>query len=261
MRLYLLIFFLLSKSYLFASWDLCGLDSQKVWDINIDGSKMYYNNYTGIYLSNDYGNEWDTISKFEENDTIIPFITSFETQDNFIVAGIDGFWGAVTIISSKDHGKSWRQFNTDLEFGFANSVEINNNEIIFGSNQGIFTSIDSGDSWQYWESTKFYCIICIEVSNDSIFLGTDQGIYLLNKQDSSAQLFESGFKYLDIYCMKKIENIFLVGTNAGFFFSRDNGQSWEKSLSMGGAPSDALCIDIVDDKVIVGTMKENCGDR
>ncbi|MDJ0659887.1 MAG: putative baseplate assembly protein [Crocosphaera sp.] len=142
----------------------------------------------------------------------------------------------------------WKPSNIGLTNSQVTSLVINSKEIekelLAGTTQGIFRSLDNGKTWEPIDSWK-------EIENklenkeiqgllidkdDTIFVGTAEGLFKSENQGNNWQHIkeETGLIYNNILTLTEIKNendknknILLVGTiEGGLFQSKDKGEKW-----------------------------------
>jgi len=128
---------------------------------------------------------------------------------------------------SRDNGESWQQVLSNV---IVNSLCLANTGEIFASagSDGVFCTSDSGKYWNHLsnglDNIYVYCVTC--TFNNDIFAGTRSGIFKLI--DSTWVHSNSGFDQYRAYTLASdsFGTLYAGTTNAGVFFSNDNGKTW-----------------------------------
>ncbi|MDJ0579761.1 putative baseplate assembly protein [Crocosphaera sp.] len=155
---------------------------------------------------------------------------------------------------------SWEPSNVGLTNSQVTSLVINSQEskkeLLVGTTQGIFHSLDDGNRWEPIDSWKKIEnklenkeIQALLVNNNNIiFVGTAEGLFKSEDQGNSWQQIkeETGLIYNNILVLNETknekENILLVGTlEGGLFQFKDKEQTW---TSLGLYDTDVTAIAI-----------------
>ncbi len=118
----------------------------------------------GVYYSDVVKNHFKSIGL--TNETILGI--DLNSQEWIYVSTENG-----KIYVSKDHGSSWQQLNS-YPLKQAHCLYINKNDnIIVGTEDGIYRSADNGDNWEFVGLKNKYILKIISDSNGNLIAGTD----------------------------------------------------------------------------------------
>jgi photosystem II stability/assembly factor-like uncharacterized protein len=122
--------------------DLPGLDLHAfAASPNHEGRMYAYALGQGLYVSNDGGRTWDSLS------TDVPLGTTSIVElpdDSLLLASADS-----GILRSEDGGKIWSQSRDGIDIGviFAIKADPTGQRVYAGTDRGVFVSTDEGRSW------------------------------------------------------------------------------------------------------------------
>lgn len=139
---------------------------------------------------------------------------------------------------SSDFGQSWVLYqNSNVNFGVLD-LFLSEGKIIMTSSAGIFSSIDSGTTWNSNNSGISALNITALFSNNTFtFAGSsDHGIYRSTNEGSSWESINSGlvgYGPQNINKIIEVDDILYIATGGGIFSSTDNGDSWTLRLDSG----------------------------
>ena len=142
-------------------------DTHKIVVSPKDG-RIYQQNHCGVYVSNDYGNNWKDISPNEKNRFGFPidivengrgnvFVVPVPDEENDCKAHNVCIRGQLTVYRTTDSGKSWNKLTHGLPDGVHTNVlrdsfshdSLETPGIYLGTTTGeVFCSTDLGDSWR-----------------------------------------------------------------------------------------------------------------
>jgi len=137
------------------------------------------------------------------------------------------------VYSSIDNGNTWAI--TGLKDGWHNALLINKN--LFISQQEY--SEDNGKNWSPYLNGWFEGFRALYSFNGIVYAGTDNGVFRFNPENKSWTSKSRGIKGEEswqkdsvIQSLTSIGNTLLCGTfNKGLFFSKDSGETWNKSTT------------------------------
>jgi hypothetical protein len=158
--------------------------SPDIRTILIEGSNIYLGGYDGVYVSTNRGNNWTGIGFSGGN--YCPIAVS----GNTIYAG--GYGNGVYFTTN--NGAQWIQ--TTLNNKYVYSLMYKGDNIIAGTNTGIYVSSDFGITWT--NPLTAGTIYNLKLSGENIYAGSSNGIYLstnngLNWIQTSTMSSTSGF--------------------------------------------------------------------
>ena len=157
-------------------------------------------------------------------------IISFITVGNRVIAGTNNG------IYYNDHlinGNFWTVSNSGLGFVYDLMIDSYNN-IYAGTNSGLYTSIDSGNTWSgLYSGFTGKDIYTIINSNTDLLVGSDDGVYISTDSGLTWTLKNNGLKSA-VYSLGSINGNLYAGVNGGIYISTNNGNSWSSILGKPG---------------------------
>lgn len=206
--------------------------------LNLINNEVYCATSCGIYSTNDNGLSW-TSRNNALNDCVN--FSDIEKANNILIAGTANFGGFVNyqpgIYISNDNGLNWTISNSGLLAGSPaeelnlciRDIFINGNEILIGTQNGVFKSTNQGQSWSpsnigINEPNNVQALHFVKFGN-SIFLQTANDIY---------RSMDNGFTWVDLNnnigaipftLVSNLSGIYVSG-DLGIYKSTNNGNSW-----------------------------------
>ncbi len=225
------------------------------FDLETNGSNIYYGTLHGLYISSDGGATWDNLGLNTAE------IISIGISNGNIITGCRD----IGIFISTNNGSSWLETGI-LANIYVDAIGIDGDNLFVNSNSdGVFTSRNLGDSFVDYNNLDRSYVYCFHFSDSNVYVGTSSGgvfkstddghtwtqIGLANKNinnivENKSYLFagtssgmfrtsndgatwqqvNSGLTDLGINAVTTIDSIIFVGTNSGTFRSTNNGTSW-----------------------------------
>ncbi|MDD5156263.1 MAG: hypothetical protein PHF11_07280, partial [Candidatus Omnitrophica bacterium] len=112
----------------------------------------------------------------------------------------------------------------------------NPKSICTGSNNAVFKSEDSGQSWRNVLSVKgqnraVNFLAFDEQDKNALYAATGNGLFYSDSQGKYWRRIFTGKNYLENDCTSIVafRSVIYLGTRSGLFISRDKGRSWHKS--------------------------------
>lgn len=196
--------------------------TKKVNCIKIIDDIVYAGGYDGIHYSNDSGDNWFSLSPNLKS--YINDVVDFSIDDNRIfVMGYD------ELVFSINNGDNWITIEKKEEWGEINAVQITSNNLIVATDNGLFISNDSGESWRSLSfsllNQKFNTITCI---SDTIYAGGNNGKVIFSSDGGDTwNNFGNAIPYISVYDMVNCGNNLLASTSEGVLFSNNEGETWQ----------------------------------
>ncbi|HZV12192.1 MAG TPA: T9SS type A sorting domain-containing protein [Candidatus Kapabacteria bacterium] len=191
---------------------------------------------TGLYMSADSGKHWvprsNGLPSYWSSST-------YATLGNYIFVAdmIDSLY------RSSDNGATWSAVKNTPPGAIIEALQVKDSLLFMGTRDGIFSSSDQGNSWNYasngfmfWNPSAFF-------ANDSVILAGIQlytafyhqptdGILLRSSNAGDSWITDSngidpGYFFSSFTSVGK--DIF-AGTDGGVFVSSDNGINWDTSV-------------------------------
>jgi ligand-binding sensor domain-containing protein len=275
--LILLLFFITKPSYSQDFWELVNSPpNANPAHITISNTNIFYlGTDNGVYISYDNGNSWDNIGL---NDTIVISLLLFQEKiyagtmsigsglyryidngiwENLIVTDnvldlfsnnnndlFAGTWGGV--YKSNNNGDIWIQTLTITTTAAVFSIREDMDGILyagttnFTGGEGVFRSLDHGDTWEYFGLHDVYVSSLAVNSNNELFAGAQGHQYLFEdgagvyKYDKSLQQWIQQKDHLIVTTMviNSEDEIYIglsndMGNYGGVYVSYDDGLTWE----------------------------------
>jgi photosystem II stability/assembly factor-like uncharacterized protein len=180
------------------------------------GSAFNPGNAFSIAFSNDSGMTWSYSNLSNNLNYVI---------NNFAIIGTTVFAGTSNgIFKSSDGGKNWTSVNTGSKI---NSLFIYGTKIIAGIDSGVIVSSDYGSTWKSSTGLINAQGRVFTIKDSIILLGTNNGVYISLDSCNSWKLSNTGLYNHFVHALVTKDNKIFAGTNAsGVFVSNDNASNW-----------------------------------
>ncbi|MDQ1265970.1 MAG: hypothetical protein QG635_1122, partial [Bacteroidota bacterium] len=159
------------------------------------------------------------------------------------------------IFFSSNNGDYWVMKNTGLSNIEVKSIIINENNIITGTEEGVFVSYDTCNTWTLKGLSKIY-INDIEIINNNVIVSTkDSAIYFSEDNFKTWRNSNIDLSFLRTNGIRKIGSILFCCTYFGIFKSTDSGKNWlteNKGLNC----LQVNYLDIRDNYMVAGTNND-----
>lgn len=232
-----------------STWQGAGIIDENITDmVNIDNSIFAATEYSGIWISNNQGNNWSQTMLDLENTKV----SSLTVLGNLLFAGTeyDG------VLISPDKGVHWSYSGLDNWWILSLAVEGNN--LYAGTNSaGVFISTDEGNSWLQTPLKNQY-VLALETMGTDVYAGTwmwEGGVYKLNEVQDSWKL--TSFDWSSVYDFASVgDKLFVAAPYRGLYVTSDNGSNWTLSglFSNGGAYiNQPYSLAVIGDTLLAGT--------
>lgn len=112
--------------------------------LSVSGTTMYAAYYGDLFRSTDNGTTWKTLAKMGSG---VNFrnINSVAVTPTAIIAGMD----INGVFRTTNDGANWSDANQGMRGNRINIIERSGTKLFVGTSQGLFTSMNSGDAWNY----------------------------------------------------------------------------------------------------------------
>jgi hypothetical protein len=134
------------------------------------------------------------------------------------------------------------------------------NALLAGNQDGLFWSLDNGDTWKKLDNGIEPGSITLLVVKDSmIFVGIDDTLYRSNSYGNDWVKITEGLDGNCVHAMAISDTILFVGTTKGIYVSSNYGTNWHKEsnglINQYGNGEDIKCMVIAEKDIIA------CGDK
>ncbi len=204
-----------------SNWNESGLTDEIVMSIAPSGNNIYAGTFGhGVYLSTDDGNHWESRSNGLANQVI----ASIVEDSIYLYAGVTGDG----VYRSSNSGMNWEQINSGLTNLYVHSLVIRENKIIAGTENGIFISTDKGNIWYSSDSslTGLYISVLTNFNNRILAGSLAGGIYISQDEGNSWELANDGAKYPYLSAIIVNSEDIITGSQFGICISTDTGINW-----------------------------------
>jgi hypothetical protein len=176
---------------------------------------------SGVYRSTDYGAHWSAANNGLTNS----FVWSFAVLDTTIYAGT---WGMDGVHRSTDNGVTWQVFaDGPYKVVGVNALVVMGTTILAGTvRHGVYRSRNGGP-WELLSDGPA-SVVSFHVAGSQIFAGTFDGVYSSPDTGDTWNAHYSGLKGTSIsVLLREGKNLFAGGGD--LFLSVDDGASWTKT--------------------------------
>jgi len=261
------------------SWESSsdGLREKNVKCILFDSNsqnQIFVGTDRAFYVSNDQGKYYKKILNIPRADGVNFLSQNRARPQDIFAATVDG------LFISRNKGKSWKNiFRGKNEMQrYCNSVLILKDKILLGTKEGLFFSRDNAKAWNKVSGELGRIeIVAMDAGEGQIYIATIEGIYVLsedlesqdklysltskeaaenNNGDSDYVSDEAGVvsRISDIKIDPKNHRNIYFSSDEGLFYSKNDGESWQRFNSSGLLSKNIKCI-LLDDRLIIGTDK------
>jgi phage pi2 protein 07 len=188
------------------------LSTYPILSLAYNGTTLFAGTYDGIAISTNNGNTW----------TILPQPDLVNVQ-SIAFSGTNIFVGTRKGVAlSTDNGITWRFVNRTLQDVV--SISISGTSIYAASSTQIDVSTDNGLGWDNVNSRlRIAGFTAILASGANLFVGTTNGMYLSN---DNGLTWSANSLNASVYSLTKNGTTLYAGTNVGVFTSTNNSSSW-----------------------------------
>jgi photosystem II stability/assembly factor-like uncharacterized protein len=225
-----------------------------IYDVAVFNQTIFAAQQTGLYRSQDNGENWENIYQSWMPDTVIPTLAVTLSpnfvQDKTVVAGVNG-----GIVLSTDNGETWvlHQFRNPIPMITSIAISPNfaaDQTILAGTYEdSMFRSVNGGKTWQAFNFGLFdHNILCIAVSpnfvNDhTVYVGASSGIY---RSINGGRLWHDiALPVNDAILSLALshDGVLYAGTEMqGLFKSEDDNTTWLSIYETNGALNSILLL-------------------
>ena len=197
------------------NWDHPLTMNLPVEALGYSGNFIYAGSYNGVYRSTNYGLNWSFAG------VMGLMIPSMIAKDNYVYTGTSG----LGIYRSTNYGQLYSITQTSLTSGSAYGFGLIGDTVFAGfSSTGVFRSTDYGINWIKTELHNIQTL-SLAKSGNNLFAGTfEYGIYY--SSNNGANWSYSTMLYEEINTFLNIGADLYVGTSNGLFYTSNNGLNW-----------------------------------
>ena len=160
------------------------------------------------------------------------WISSIVTTNTGIIIGTY----PAGIFLSSDQGATWRKSNKEPvdKYGIPNieCLEVDSTEIFAGTDRGMFTSTDGGESWDYVSSPLQYGVYALEAKRSKLFASGCYGVFV--SADNGVSWDSAGLSTMLVGSIAVGDSFLIAGTNGNDIYrSTDEGKQWTSVYNSG----------------------------
>jgi photosystem II stability/assembly factor-like uncharacterized protein len=225
----LIISLLLLNIIVVAQWNPSkGLYSEYIGCLKVSGDTIFAGANPGIYISTDYGNNWELIgSSPNPNDLFFSILI----DGNYIYAG-----STELLMISSDRGQTW---TTHPDYKVVTSLIMAGDTLVMSANRKVYFSTDQGNSFVYGGFQESYSGISdLAYLNGVFYAGSNSGLYRTYDRGISWSRFnniptlilngdEGPVYFPDILTLKTENGALYAGGIQRLFVTHDNGETWD----------------------------------
>ncbi len=173
-------------------------------------------NGAGVYRSLDNGTSWQPANSNLTTDTVLALYAS----------GTVLFAGTAHggVYRSADNGITWLRVNTGIGNWSVQSIVAYDTIVLAGTSRGIFSSPDSGTSWNEIGPTNVSVLAFVTLGKN-IFAGTE-GDGVLLSTDAGVTWNPAGLSNSTVRALAGRGNDLFAGTPNGVLLSTNSGTTW-----------------------------------
>jgi len=169
---------------------------------------------------------WEKIEVDGIENYLVNAVDFHDEEAGLIVANLRG---RSKIFKTNDGGRTWEQM-FELNQGLHDVMFVNSARVIAAGNEGLWLSVDSGESWDAVDLRTSDPLIAVDFGSDQIglaagmngtILKTDDGGESWVKQESGSSSFLRDIVFIDL------ETAFVVGFDGTILKTVNGGQKWE----------------------------------
>lgn len=180
-----------------------------------------------VHVTKNGGDTWKKISNTFPKDLWVSRVIASKHKKSRVYVALNGYrWDDFTayIYKSDDYGVTWKQISSDIPSSPVNVIreDLNNENILYaGTDNGVYVSFDSGNSWEAFSkgipSVAVHDLVLQEKTNDLVVGTHGRSIYKTNVIAFQKYDAVKG-KELSVFETEKIDH------------SRQWGNTWSKWL-------------------------------
>lgn len=216
------------------SWQQSGLSGNFISFLDVLGTSIYAGNWSDLYVSNDNGSTWNSVSFGIPTETGKLTVAK---NSSYLFAGTTG-----GVYRSGNNGASWTQKlgiapNNMSQFTWVTALVYyddpnptpTDESALFAATDrsGIYKSTDNGDSWTRVFNSTIERTNDIEMIGTTIFAATDFGVLVSTDLGANWSYRNNGMLNTYVHSIDAIGSNLIIGTEgAGVYISTDNGLNW-----------------------------------
>lgn len=212
-----------------------------------DPSRIYFGTIDGqIYASNDGGETWSRLAGFNRPGLYMDHIIVDPRDSRVLYAAAHRHKEPGGFFKSTDGGQTWKEakeFKNEAVHSLTQATK-DPDLLVVGTNNGVFRSLDAGDSWEHLDTSATPGLINIESlavdprNNDVIYAGTWYLPYKTTDGGKTWNITKTGIiDDSDIFAIEIDQtnpDHVIMSACSGIYETRNAGTQWRK---VNGIPS------------------------
>jgi len=177
----------------------------------------YLNN--GILFSDDYGETYYNVLDGNFDNILI-------NQKGLLLAIQD----RVITHRSFNNGSTWEE----ISYFFTQDVIIQGNKLYAVNDEGLFTSVDYGTTWELVNNTVTDLITISKSTDSTLFMGSTNGFYHFSNVSNEYSDLSNGLYASNIWALfsSNSNKILAGGKNGIIYYTENNGVTWKKAPTL-----------------------------
>lgn len=179
---------------------------------------------THLYLSHDTGEHWSQVMAGGG---------PFTTADGNVIFSTFGIGAQSNLYRSTDTGKSWVPIGSgllkiDRQLSGISSIVAFGNNILIGTDDGVFCSTDIGATWILADtSLRDRFVVTMGLQGSVLYASKFSGLYRSIDTGKTWLQFVNDLGDVDINTLFTRQDQLFAGTSGGVFASTDSGSHWQ----------------------------------
>lgn len=190
-----------------------------------NGIYIACSNGSGVVVSSDNGKNWTKKNTGLTNTNVL----SLASGSSKIYAGTSG--GEIFI--TNDNCESWSKLypkDSIKIFKKINTITVFDNNILIGTNNGVFLSTDEGNNWIQKNSGLFFdplLIYSLVINGEYVYAATYRGLFRSSLEKIVWEEYQIGTVTAQFVTVAVEDSIIITGRSGDLFISKNGGKSWD----------------------------------